>query len=264
MKNNVTNLIDNLLKESEITRNDIIQAIEKGASVQVEKPFRNGEEDGVMVNTVVPVDIDDSNVVQGTDDSGEVIEFTLDEVIDTIDEAITISGDNLMKVDADALGKAAEKTDVEITEDNYRFPEEGMEGDEDIYYQQQTMERDAELNNDLQNVTDQENEWIDPAGGKHSNDETDPAAMYEGEKENSATKQEMVLTNLKAWSTQLGVELGEEKLYGNTALTIHTVIGEKATNTFIYPDGTIKIAGHPIKAFHQFENLVNFFRDLEN
>ena len=110
---NTNKLIKSLLEESTITRNQVLTAIKKSMTLQVEKSIMNGEKTGTQVLEIVPIDIDKDNLVTGTTKGGDNITFDLNSIttdLSQLKEEVKIKKDSSGNATITGLEDADEKT----------------------------------------------------------------------------------------------------------------------------------------------------------
>ena len=150
MKTRIQNLLESVLKESMITRDDILTAIEKGKIIVISKDGENS----TSLKSVIPIEIDDEDNIIGTTDDGDEVSFNINQIVSMskeLEEGIDISktndpavikkvadveggvipmkGDTINKMDTGAVQNLVDKADkakvdVQITESEESLPQE--------------------------------------------------------------------------------------------------------------------------------------------
>lgn len=225
---NINNIINNVLQEATVNRNQILHAIKSKQLLTVEKAIINGEGDGAIIQEVYPIDIDGDDIVTGTTKDGDEIQFSLDDITSNITEDVnmssTTSPDALKKVNDAEGGKgipmASEKIANMSTTDVSKVLQTADTADVDI------------------NLNEEEEE---PTG-----------------EANLAQKDNIF--NFLGWCNAAGVDYGAQKKKGDI-LNYSLFIGEVPTEAFVYPNGDIKIGGHLAKDEDMFNRIISFYKD---
>jgi hypothetical protein len=140
MKSDINILLEKILKESLYSLEDIQKAINTNTPITINKIKSDNVTSTIAQFTVVPKSIDNGIITGESDEQGKV-EFEIDEVekIHFLDEAgIKVKMDDLSKIDASALQKIAQKSDVFITENDeedknlFTDIKKDIEGDKNI------------------------------------------------------------------------------------------------------------------------------------
>ncbi len=72
--------------------------------------------------------------------------------------------------------------------------------------------------------------------------------------------QEIALSNVKTWATQLNLDLGSIENTGNNVKKIEFIEGERLYTVLIYPDGGIRLSNHTIRSFSDFKSIIEFLK----
>ena len=110
---NVDRLIKNLLEESTVTRNQILTAIKKGITLQVENSIMHDDKLGTIVQNVIPVEIDKDNRITGNTKEGNEVTFDLNSIISDLSqlkEEVKLKKDTSGNATITGLADADEKT----------------------------------------------------------------------------------------------------------------------------------------------------------
>ena len=74
--------------------------------------------------------------------------------------------------------------------------------------------------------------------------------------------QEVAIFNLENWANDLHLNIGEAEESVNNVVKFGYYEGNQYIAILVYPTGVIKVSGHIVQDFDDFQNIVNFHRDL--
>ena len=74
--------------------------------------------------------------------------------------------------------------------------------------------------------------------------------------------QEVAIFNLENWANDLHLNVGEAEESVNNVVKFGYYEGNQYIAILVYPTGVIKVSGHIVQDFDDFQNIVNFHRDL--
>ncbi len=89
------------------------------------------------------------------------------------------------------------------------------------------------------------------------------AADTAEEKQVEDTQQEQAVYNLKAWATQLQLQIGDGETAPNRAVkfTYFSQESQQPINILVLSNGLIKMSGHTIQDFEDLKDIVNFHKN---
>lgn len=74
--------------------------------------------------------------------------------------------------------------------------------------------------------------------------------------------QEVAVFNLENWANDLQLNIGEAEESVNNVVKFGYYEGDQYIAILVFPTGVIKVSGHVVQDFDDFENIVNFHKDL--
>lgn len=74
--------------------------------------------------------------------------------------------------------------------------------------------------------------------------------------------QEVAIFNLENWANDLKLNIGEAEESVNNVVKFGYYEGDQYIAILVFPTGVIKVSGHVVQDFDDFENIVNFHKDL--
>lgn len=74
--------------------------------------------------------------------------------------------------------------------------------------------------------------------------------------------QEVAVFNLENWANDLQLNIGEAEESVNNVIKFGYYEGNQYIAILVFPTGVIKVSGHVVQDFDDFENIVNFHKDL--
>ena len=74
--------------------------------------------------------------------------------------------------------------------------------------------------------------------------------------------QEVAIFNLENWANDLQLNIGEAEESVNNVVKFGYYEGDQYIAILVFPTGVIKVSGHVVQDFDDFENIVNFHKDL--
>lgn len=221
---NINVLLESLFKESAYSMEDVQKAIDTQTPMTIGKTTLGHDSSTIATFNVVPQIIDE-DVITGESKERGRIEFRLEDIqaILFLNESLTpgvhMTSKALGNMDTNKLGVLAQKTPIEITEE-----EDPLEGDKVFDY----------IKKDIQ--------------GEQGN-------VVELQQEN---QQELAIFNVKNWANQLEIDLGDVHNFNKGVEEFQFIIEEKPYSILIYTDGTIRMSGHTIKSFDDFRKVVEY------
>lgn len=228
---NIDNIIKNILLETEVSRNSILNAIKNKTKVIVQKPFDYEDSISVESQNVIITDIDDDNIITGKTDNGEEITFSPSDILTSLDEGIDVTNadsNTIKKINAAGGNKGISMSANKVSQ------------------------MDTSKLGDLMKKSDQAGVDINL---------TEQIDVHLSEGNHVILDQQISVENLIAWSTNVpGVELGSKKYKGDV-VNYTMYINNAPVEVYIYPSGEIKIGGHNAKTEDIFNRIIAFYKD---
>lgn len=92
--------------------------------------------------------------------------------------------------------------------------------------------------------------------------ETDDVVETSEKEKIKQTPQEVAIFNLENWAHDLNLNVGEAEESVNSVVKFGYYEGDQYIAILVFPTGVIKVSGHVVQDFDDFENIVNFHKDL--
>lgn len=221
------NIIKNLLLEISITRNNVLTAIKNQTPVVVQKPFLYKDSEGITSENVIMTDIDEDDIITGNTETGEEIQFSINDILSSLNEGIDITNadtNTIKKINAAQGNKGISMNSEKLGNMDTAKVGELIKKTDDAGVDINLTEEIQELKTEI-NLEQQQSE-----------------------------------ENLINWCNENQIESSSKKQQGkNINYTIF--INNSPIETYIYENGDLKIGGHKVKDKNTFNRIIAFYKD---